>query len=184
MKNFIEIPRKEDYHNTTFVDVQQAGREPQHEKEMLLYHKGRINLRSIVDLHEWAIKIDVIDEEKYPEWEKQRAEWTEKNKARMKVVPMPMPEPNAAMLEDRSGEVCERPGEYAGIGEAVNMYPFGSPPMPPPPTPTKTKTIKVTSILYFSGVQRFIVDDYKDFCGLYDNYLTAQKLDFDIPSKD
>jgi hypothetical protein len=165
MKNFIEIPRKEDYHETTLVDsTAGSGREPQHEKDLLLYHNGRINLRSIVDCHAFAIKIEVIDEEKFPEWEKARAEWVEKNKNRMKVVPMP-----GEMVVDPACEIPD--GQYVAS-------PFGGFGPPPPPAPTITKTLKVTIILYFSGVQRFIVDDYKDFCEMYDNYLTSQKLDF------
>jgi hypothetical protein len=150
MKNFIEIPRKEDYHNTTIFDVNQVGREPQREKNMLLYHKGRINLRSIVDLHEWTINLDVIDEEKYPEWEKQRKEWAEKS-------------------------------EFQPEFPTASPFPIG---LPPPPVPIKTKTIKLTGVLYFSGVQRFIMDDFGDFCELYDNYLTSQKLDFDIKKQE
>lgn len=185
MKNFIEIPKKEDYHDTTFVDVQAAsGRDPQFEKELLIYHKGRVNLRSIVDLHAFVVKMEVLDEEKYPEWEKQRKELFEKQKNALRVVPMvdqpdggrvfseEVPPPSEPKL---TAELTDNPlnADLIAQGEPFG-YPAFGPPIPPP---TRIKTIKVTAILYFSGVQRFIVDDYKDFCEVYDNYLTKQKLD-------
>lgn len=163
MKNFIEIPRKEDYHETTYVDVQQARLEPQREKDLILYHKGRLNLRSIVDLHEWTLKLDVIDEEKFEEWEKARNEWMEKSKVGPRIGQAII---EGGEISGNEAEVVERP---------FPMFSFGSP--QPPPPPLKTKILKVTAILYFSGAQRFIVDDFQDFCQIYDNFLQVQKLD-------
>lgn len=158
MKNFIELPRKEDYHETTLIDTSVIGREAYHEKDLLLYHKGQVNMRSIVDLFEITLKVDVIDEEKFPEFEKQRNEYIEKRNAQMRTPFQPMGGPE---------NILEQEHAFA------QPFPFG----PQPQLPIKTLTLKGTAILYFLGVQRVIVDDFKEFQAMYNHYLTKQKLD-------
>jgi hypothetical protein len=175
MKNQIELPREKDFHETSVVDYSGALERPGHEKDVVLYRKANVNLRTITDFTEAKVNLTVLDSEKFPEFEKKEKEWQEQmERFRASVDPGgPSPFPMAefggfsAPPEFPSDAVVKQPGaRVVSIG-----------PLKRPVPEMKTITIKGTYILYYNGAQRMIVDDFNDFKETYFNYLNAQKLD-------
>lgn len=78
MKAMIELPRPEDYMSVSIIDLSNARRQPCLPKDALKWQKGSVNMRSIVDFTQADIEIDVIDEEKYPDFLKKDKAWNEK----------------------------------------------------------------------------------------------------------
>lgn len=161
MKNMIELPTEADYHTTSLIDVQESHHY-QKKEDTVCYKRCLINLRSVVDISEKTIMVNVIDEEKYPEYEVM----LEKHKLRVDEF-------KKSMQEKRTKEHVQ----MDIVDESTFEQPmlFGVPSMPEPPH----KQIKIVGILvlYFNGAQRFIVDDFQEFQEMYFKYLKFQKMD-------
>ena len=164
MKNMIELPTEADYHRTSLIDILQSH-QFQKKEDTISYKRCIINLRSIVDISEKSIMVNVIDEEKYPDYLGEM----EKMKARMprkRRVGVMQPGDEIIGVEAASQEGVPQ--------EALEIPLFGTP-YPEVPT-TQVKVVGVL-VLYFNGAQRFIVDDYQEFEEKYFDYLKFQKLD-------
>ncbi len=86
MKNMLELPKESDYHQTTIVDINQAYMRGELLKkdDLIIYRKGFINLRSIIDVFENTLPVDVVDEEQYEDFLKEATEWKELSEAQQK----------------------------------------------------------------------------------------------------
>ena len=157
MKNMIELPTEADYHQTKLIDILQSHNFEKKE-DTITYKKCIINLRSIVDISEKTLIVNVLDEEKYPAY----LEEVEKMKARPRPRRSFGPSIPAVIDENATVEVED------------SFQPDFGPQFEPP-----VKQIKVVGvlILYFNGSSRFVVDDYQDFEEMYFNYLKKQNLD-------
>lgn len=173
----LELPKRKDFHETTIVEFSNnsGGMYPLKLSETIQYRKGFINMRNIVDVFEMKLKFEVIDEEKLPEYEKVKADWIKKHHPNINsFYTQPITEPAIAPLEDdykNSHDAMAIAGETENIDQAVPQF------VVPPPIPKKVFEIPITSVIYFNGVQRMMVDDLKEFSEMYFDYLQAQKLD-------
>lgn len=154
MKNFLDLPRREDFFKTTFLDLTQGEYQSHFKKKDIRYRKGFVNMRNIVDLSEFNVTIKVIDEERFPDFEAKMKEYGKNNLS----ISLPRP---------------------AGV---IPMYPTNITDnqieMEMPTLPTKDVTLKGTTVLYFNGAARMIMTDFKEFESIYFEYLQKEKLDY------
>lgn len=158
----IELPTEADYHTTSLIEVVESHHY-QKKEDTIYYKKCLINLRSVVDISEKTIMVNVIDEEKYPEYQIR----LEKHKVKVEEF-------KKSMQEKRVKE-----HEQMGIvDEATFQTPmlFGVPSMEEAPPHKEVKVVGIL-VLYFNGAQRFIVDDFQEFEEMYFKYLKFQKMD-------
>jgi|GEM_PF-7047313 len=73
MKNMIEVPTKNDFHRTTNIEItsNEIGLREIH------YRNCNVAMRSITDFTSIEMEVDVLDNEKMPEYEKQLSEFKE-----------------------------------------------------------------------------------------------------------
>lgn len=164
MKNMIELPTEADYHKTALIDIREAH-QLMKKADTISYKKCIVNFRSIVDISEKEIFVNVIDEDKYPEYEA----LLEKNKKKREESlnrrkPLGISQTQPVILPDQEYEV------HTGLADLDDYIHISGPPH---------ITIKMTGtlVLYFNGLQRFVVDDFEEFQEKYFNYLKMQKLD-------
>lgn len=155
----IELPTEADYHKTSLIDVAQ-GHQFQKKEDTISYKKCIINLRSIVDISEKTIIVNVIDEEKYPAYlEEVQSKANQRAKTHRRVS---------------VGEVLLDDSDSPKQEDLIAVPLFGT---PYPEVPLTQVKIVGVLVLYFNGAQRFIVDDYQEFQEKYFDYLKFQKLD-------
>jgi hypothetical protein len=162
MKNMIELPTEKDFHKTTLIEVSQERKNmytAPKQDEYVMYRKCIINMRNIVDIIEYEIIADVLDESKSEEYKKQMDEFHKKG---ISAADIHFP------ISDEQPQIG---GRTQSFGDIIPM-----PPMPPE-CPTKQFKLKCTLILYFNGIQRMIVDDFNEFSQEYFAYLQKQQLD-------
>lgn len=152
----LELPKRDDYHQTTIVDLNPAYTRGEILKkdDLIHYRKGFINLRNIIDVFENSTPFDVIDEEKYDNFVREMEAWEEENKGQPKRFYAGIPEDN-----------------FQGLPTMQDAN--------RPQLPLKKFIVKTTNILYMNGIQRAMTDDLEEFQELYFNYLQRQKLDID-----
>ena len=157
MKNMIELPTEADYHKTSLIDVRESHMLAKKE-DTISYKKCIINLRSIVDISEKTLVLNIIDEEKYPayleEVEEQKIKLAETYK-KANTMKDPM----------KRNEALE--GYFQPVPYGIHT----------PECPHKEVKVVGVLVLYFNGTQRLIADDYNEFQELYFKYLQKQNLD-------
>lgn len=70
MKHALELPKEEDFLKTTFVVLKDTPGNIYKESDAIKYNRGKINLSSIIDFVEANVTLNVIDEQKFPEYQK------------------------------------------------------------------------------------------------------------------
>lgn len=160
MNNMLELPKESDYHKTSIIEARDTHQLLK-KSETILYKKGIINLRNIVDVVEQTALVNVIDEEKYPQYE-----------ADMKKLELQIEEQRKEFLSRNPAYQTSPTEEFSADGPVIAqpMYHHTQPPF-------KSISVTGTLVLYFNGVQRFCVDDFQEFSEMYFLYLQKQKLD-------
>lgn len=157
MKNMIELPTEKDFHKTTVIE-QPNFNQPMYvapkQSELILYRKANVNMRNIVDILEYEIVVDVLDESKFDEYKIKLDEFRKKRSLVGDTFPV-FPDGRPVNEDELS---------------AVSMD-------MPPICPTKEFRLKCTLVMYFNGIQRMLVDDFSEFSQLYFEYLQKQQLD-------
>lgn len=127
MKNVLELPTKNDFFSVMILDLSKATNGYFFEKDVVKKNEGSINLRSIIDFHSFNTTIDVLDEEKYPEFdEKQRAFREQVQKHRMENDPHGAPVVYATPPQDELPlRECSITGTivyyYTGMCRVIDM---------------------------------------------------------------
>lgn len=149
MKNMVELPTEADFYETTLIsDVQDAFSGA----SIIKYKKTAVALRSVIDFNEFEKEVEVVDEEKYPDYLKRVEEFKSK------------------IMEKRQGSDF-MPGLENMVFDPEN------PALRRPEPPLKKITLTGCSVLYLNGASKIIVDHYEDFKEKYFKYLKLQKLD-------
>jgi len=186
----MELPTGADFHTTTMIEHTPNIIEGiPTEKNVFKYRKCSINLRNIVDLIEYEMTANVIDESKQAEYEKEYEIW-QKNNPTVKAYLIGSPYSVSPSPADQygtlnGGEAVEF--EVSPEGDMMAAHGFNEsdaphmPPnanfTPPPLMPLRKLVLKATLVTYFTGVQRILVDNFEEFQELYFNYLQKQRLD-------
>jgi len=94
MKNMLELPKESDYHHTTIVDINQAYARGEilKKEDLIIYRKGFINLRSIIDVFENTTPLDVVDEEQYEDFLKEVKKWEQSVSVSQMYPNIPQPQ--------------------------------------------------------------------------------------------
>ena len=116
----------------------------------------QVNLRMIVHVQEFKSLIAVLDEEKMPEYEKAYKDWQDRN--------------NPQNFEEGSPE-----HELAKVPPHMRMS-FGGDHDPEPEKPIKFKWYHGSQAVYFNGLNVIINVPYKEFCGIYHEYIQQEAI--------
>lgn len=162
MSHALEVPTEKDFLETSFlenfVDLINSQRQnyAPFEKD-IKYRKGVINFRSIVDFIETDIVINVIEDDKYAEFEKKSKEWEEKAMALHPPHQRGFGHP----------VMVTSPGEQEAYEELHKTR---------PEVPTREMKIKGVYILYFNSAVRMSMEDYDEFKEKYFEWLAKERV--------
>ncbi len=153
----LELPTEIDFYKTDFIIIHDNQHVPyMHLKDFISESNGIINMKNIIDIFKHTIVRNVIDEEKYPEWYKNRTDFIQ-----------------ASQQSHMEKHDYLKPGSP----EFHSICPISfqdSPELELPPIKKFSK--EVTMVLYFNGIQRTIVDGFEEFRELYFSYLKKRSL--------
>lgn len=185
MKHLQEMPNPEDYYACNFLCIDQQqfrlSNPSRHQKDLIFKNEGIVNFINIIDCVKHIVKIDVVDEEKFTEFQEADKKWQEKMEQQHKKGPfhhqttpsylqgheMPI---NQEMRMNNMSEEIIVPEERFPEPEPFQGY------NDRPTCPIKTITLDCTLITYFTGIQRIVCEPFSHFKEQYFNYLQREKL--------
>lgn len=179
MQTTFNMPTEKDYHKTKVIDLLH-GENPGfngYPKEMIGYRDIVINKRVITDYQKYEIKMTVLDDdkEKVKAFETAKEKWCDENQV--------MYDEFDAMTNSINSfpHAIYPGGKIKPMLKPHNEMMMGMHKTPqflsePPVHPTRELRLPATVVMYFTGVQRMIVDDFDEFHEMYQDYLKLNKI--------